>query len=234
MYHGNHLIDVNSKIADKDNIEMVITHILELIFSNLGALSLVYSFLVLYTKNTITQAGTSDKSLLSMKYLLTGHYGLQSKRITRLLVFLFGLFIVLTILQIILEFSFQESSEDISTLFTIFSGIFNALALSLLVARFESSTFNSTFSVLVILYLYANIQVLFGVFNIPLFKHPHLIEDITLLIAFLGKCFLYLYILWILRTDRLKFYFYNRYFNNLPNQENYDWAVFIKNLTLVE
>jgi hypothetical protein len=233
MYHGNHQIEVNSSISDKDNAEMIMIHILELICSNLGALFLVYAFLVLYTKNLKLVNNDGDKSLVSAKYLLTGQRGRQSKRIARLLYVLFFTIIFLTILQTLLELGFKENADDIATLFTMISGVFNALALSLLVARFESSSFFSTFSVLVILYLYANIQVLFGVFNIPLFKYPHLIEDVTLVIAFVGKCFLYLYVLWVLRTDRLKYYFYNRYFNAFGNDHNLKWPDFVRRMNPV-
>ncbi len=234
MYHGNHQIDVNSRISDKDNAEMIIVHVLELIFSNLGALFLVYAFLVLYTKNVKVPNDENDQSLLSAKYLLTGHRGRQSKRIARLLYVLFFTIVFLTILQALLELCFKENADDIATVFTMVSGIFNALALSLLVARFESSSFFSTFSVLVILYLYANIQVLFGVFNIPLFKYPHLIEDVTLVIAFVGKCFLYLYVLWVLRTDRLKYYFYNRYFNSFGSDSNLKWPDFVRRMNPID
>ncbi len=227
MYRGHHMIEENQSRNNQDDNKKIIilTHVITLIFNNLGALFLVYCFMILYTKTLPESHEKYENYILELKHLVDVPYKKADRKIISILQFLFCLFIILTVSQVTLEYCFQGNAEKINAIFTLVSTIGNALALSLLIGRFESTTFNSTFSVLVILYLYANIQVLFVGFTDPL------IGDVALVIAFVGKCFLYLYVLWILRTGRLKYYFYYCFISSVKSKDKKTWPDFVKILT---
>jgi len=232
MLKGTYSIAKQTEAVGEKNSAMIFIHVLELIFSNVGGIFLIFSFLILFSK---TLDGDSyENSLLSFSYLFNNSTKPKDFGTRRIMRFCVGGVFFLTIMQVFLETGFPQYSELTDTLFTTVSGIFNAVALSLLIARFQSILFKtnlSVLSVLVLLYLYAFIQVLFGLFNLPLLSdHPYLIQDITIVIAFLGKCILYLFILWILRTDRLKYYFYHRYENFHLTNPKMKWEMFLDTL----
>ncbi len=233
MYQGYYLLQTTlEKINTNQSLEKML-QILELLFSNLGAVFIIFCFLILYSK-TISPDGT--ESFLTVKYMF-GYNNIEdndesnrnAKFTTNVLRFVFMVFILITVSQIVFEFAFSSRhiSDSVFNIFSIISGLSNAMAMCLLIARFESSHFQSTLSVLALLYLYAIIQSFLGFFGVSFLEDQYIVQDVTTIVAFIGKCILYLYILWIYKTDRLMFYFYNK---EEDDKQKLPWAIFLEKI----
>lgn len=176
-----------------------ILQFIEILISDIGAFFLFLAFLVLYNPEK------------NMKYLL-----IKSQ-------WWIYIFVIGTSLAHVLLFTFWRS-EDSYRIVKLFSGIFSALAMCLLVARFESTKMQSPLGLLIILYLYAIIQSVFGLFGIVVASFHYLTDDFAYTIALLGKTMLYLFILWIYSTKRIYFYFEDKLsdFYKTANRADYD------------
>jgi len=173
MYHGNLKISKQTENLHDEDTGIIISDILGLLFSNLGALFLIYCFWVLYAK-TLEIGDYSDKKyLLAFNNLFNLHID-EGRHVIKITRILYITLFFLTFFQIVFVYCDHLDFEDISKVFSMLSGLCMALALCVLIGRFESKSFNPTYTVLVILYGYANIQMLLGVFSLPLFANPHL------------------------------------------------------------
>lgn len=208
-------------------------NVLMLLASNISAVFIIAAFLVLYSK-TLNER-KNDKSYIYFVYALTdsakasecpddppAQNDIATKSILRYAI-LTCLILTLASLAVIPISSYPMCYSVVEFL----SGLFCGIAMCMLFGRFESAYFQPTLSVLLILYLYAIIQSFLGFFNIPFLDTDRSIEYFTKLVAFICKCIFYLYVLWIYRTDRLLFYFYQK--ENV-HKDKMRWKVFLKKL----
>jgi hypothetical protein len=95
----------------------------------------------------------------------------------------------------------------IHRLFKIVSGMANAIMLSLFVSKFNARHFRPQVAVLILLFTYAIFQTLFCMFDYIVIDRKYAIMDITMFVCLFGKTTLILYVYWLMRTNRLFYYF---------------------------
>ena len=198
------LQDIYDKLYKIYNVERIkYLQLAEILISDIGSLFLFCAFLTLYT----TSLDDDNKSLLSLNSLLSGVYSQNEKRIlaTNPLRIWVAIILLLSILHFILIKIFDP--QNVYLFVKLISGILNALAMSLLIARFESHEMRSPLGILVTLYIYALIQSVFGLFGITIGSLHFFVDDFAYFVALVGKTILFLYLYWVFSTKRLTQYF---------------------------
>ena len=94
-----------------------------------------------------------------------------------------------------------------TVLFDAISGVVNALAVALLIARLDSKLIGLRSSLISVLYVYAAVQPLFVVFELPEYINE-VIKASVLLLVFLLKIYFFFIITYAIETGRLLNYLY--------------------------
>jgi hypothetical protein len=125
--------------------------------------------------------------------------------------FIIGILIIA--FPILFKFVFENSEYSHSnifgylTLFNAISGILNAIALALLIARLDSKFIALPSWLVAVLYTYAAVQPLFVAFDQP-DAINEVIKTAVLLIVFIFKIYFFFIILYIMQTGRLYSYLF--------------------------
>lgn len=102
---------------------------------------------------------------------------------------------------------FDEHLVGYIALFYSVSGVLNAIALSLLIGRLDSKLIGLPSLLVCFLYVYAAVQPLFAVFEIPMFVNE-IIKTAVFVIVFFFKIYFFFIIIYVLQTGRLLNYFF--------------------------
>lgn len=94
--------------------------------------------------------------------------------------------------------------QKINLVFKALSGFLVFLSMATVVGRLDSKFVNAQFGVIFLLYMYASIQPLFVFFDAPVFSNKMIV---VLYIGLILKVFFYLFVVWLMQTKRLYFYF---------------------------
>lgn len=224
----------------------------ELVISNFGALCLIAAFLVLYSKTlkqivdlkskkveyastinpfNIIQFYRRDIGKSSTDESSDFQDDSEKGQFTTQKISVASGLIIFSLSAIILAYSALCNGNGTDWVWMIFecaSGFVNAIAMCLLIARFESSHFESSILILVSLYTYAIVQAFYGLFSINIMGDVYLVQDVVKTLALIFKCIMYLYILWIYRSDRLLFFFYHK--TTISNKPKLNWTNFLNTL----
>lgn len=106
----------------------------------------------------------------------------------------------------LLEF-FLPGNEQTALIFKIIGGVTAGIVMALFVGRFQSKFLNLNIFLLIAFYFYIVIQPLVLFIGQSKTTVPPVIEPIILLIAFILKFILILYVFWLIESGRLLFYF---------------------------
>jgi hypothetical protein len=115
-----------------------------------------------------------------------------------------------------------KSSGWTRMVFQLMSGLFVGVALALLVGRFESKYIDAPRFVLVLLYMYALIQLMYVEFSSPQYKHA---QDVFTGIALPLKLLLFAFVAWLYEKGRLLFYL--EHVKKLHDAADADWKAFV-------